>query len=119
MWGRVKREILIVVPEKEMVPRCSLQLASEIRPSTPSTEQRSDGFLKYVVQRERMEERSQSIRGAGKEGKFVKKVTADMFLRRRLKQTLSDMVEVESGRHEREFFTAFVRLDFKTDKAGG
>lgn len=41
-------ESVFVAAEKEMVPRCLLQLSSEKRPCTPVTVQGCDEFLKYV-----------------------------------------------------------------------
>lgn len=48
-----------------MIPWGFLQLASEMRPYTPSTEQGADGFMKYAVETEIMEERWESIMGSG------------------------------------------------------
>lgn len=41
--------------ESEMAPRCSLRLASEMKPFTLWREQGSDKFLKYVVHRKTLE----------------------------------------------------------------
>lgn len=43
---------MFVVAKKKMVPRCPLQLASEMKPFMPSTDQEADEFLKYVVEKE-------------------------------------------------------------------
>lgn len=48
---------MLVVVEKRMVLRCSLQLAFEMRPSTPWAVQRTDDFLEYVEETEIVEER--------------------------------------------------------------
>lgn len=47
---------VFVLGEKKMDPGCSLQLASDMRPCTQSTKQRSDDVLRYVVKTEIMEE---------------------------------------------------------------
>lgn len=83
-----------VVAEKETVPRCSVQLASGMKSYTPSTEQGSDKFLKYVVERAIMEDSWKSIWGAGKSMGCVEEVAMDICLGRPMKQTLSDMVGV-------------------------
>lgn len=46
-----KERILFVLEEKKMTPRRFLQLTSEMRLYTPSTEQRSSECSKYVADR--------------------------------------------------------------------
>lgn len=61
----MREKSLFVLEKKEMVPRCSLGLALELRPCTPSTDYGTDKFWKYVEERELVEERRELIRSAG------------------------------------------------------
>lgn len=67
----------------EMSPWCSLQLAREMRPYTPSTEQKNDDLLKYVVKEEIIEQSWKLIRSAGNKEKCVEKMETDICFRRR------------------------------------
>lgn len=64
--GESGEEGVLVLAEKEMTTRCPMQLASEIRQYTPSTDQKSVEFLKYIAARKILEDRQDSIRTAGK-----------------------------------------------------
>lgn len=55
-----------MVTEKEMAPWYPSQLGSEMRLYRPLTDQKADGFLKYVVQREILEDQWESISSARK-----------------------------------------------------
>lgn len=48
---------MFVEGKKRMVLQCPLQPASRVRPYTPSAEQESDDFLKFMVERGIEEER--------------------------------------------------------------
>lgn len=52
---------VVGVGRKQMFPRRPLQLASDMRPYTQSTEPESDEFSKYVVETELMEKRPKSV----------------------------------------------------------
>lgn len=54
--GESKEDSKLVVEGKKMVPRCPFQVASKMRPYTPLSKQRSNEFLKYVMEREKMKE---------------------------------------------------------------
>lgn len=91
--GNEERSI-VVIADKETILLCPLQLALEMRPHTPWTDQRADEFLTYTVEKESMEDRRESIRSARKVENCVKMVAKDTFLRQRMKQKLSGMIEV-------------------------
>lgn len=61
---------------------------------TTSTKERSNEFLKCAGQREVMQNVSEPVKSGGKKVKCEKRVRGEMCLRQRMKQTLSDMVEV-------------------------
>lgn len=62
-----KRSVFVVA-EKEMVLRCLLQQALEMRLHMPSKDQGSDEFFKYVLKREVTQHRLESIKSAGRNG---------------------------------------------------
>lgn len=89
--GESKETTVFVVREKYMAPRCRLQLELELRPYTPSRNQSSDDVSKYAVETEIMMERWKSVKTARENEEYVQDVATDMGLRRRMKQTLSDV----------------------------
>lgn len=66
---------VLVVRKKKNVPGLLLQPAPETKPYTTSTAHSCDEFLNYAVKTEMMDERSESIRTVGKNGKCVENVT--------------------------------------------
>lgn len=76
-----------------MVPRCPLEVVSEMRPYTPSTEGSTEDVLKCVVEAEVTGPNWPSISSAGKKDDSVKKVSKYMCLRQRMKQAHSGVVE--------------------------
>lgn len=73
----------------------------------PWTEQEGDVFLSYVVEREVLRERWESIKSASKEQRSVKEVARDMCLSRPMKQTPSEIVRAQEWvAPERLFFAA-------------
>lgn len=49
LWGNCAEGRVLLGGEKEVAKWWSLQMASEMKPLTPSTEQRSNELLKYAV----------------------------------------------------------------------
>lgn len=75
---------------KELVLQCSVQLASDMRPWKPWTYVRRGELLKYVAQREIIEEIQESMRAAEQKEECVEEVATSKCLKRRMKQKLSD-----------------------------
>lgn len=84
---------MFVVAENEVVPRCPLKLASEMGPYTSSTDQKTHEFLKYVVEREVVEDRWKSKSSAGRKEECVDEAARYMCLRRGMERTLRNMVK--------------------------
>lgn len=106
-----------VLRGKERVLRCAFQVASRMRPYTPSPEQGSDEFLKYVVEMEIMKKRGIAKRTTGKKQKCVDEMPRDLGLKRRMKQTLSDLVRVRR-RMARDKLFALLRTTRLQDGGG-
>lgn len=50
--GEIGEESVFVVGDKEMVPRCPVEVASELNMFTPSTKGGGDELFKFVVEME-------------------------------------------------------------------
>lgn len=83
-----------MVAEKKMVPQCRLQLESEMRPYTPSTEEGTDDFFGVCDEEGDFGGQVGIEKECWKEKKCVEKMAINMCLKRQMKWTLNNMVGV-------------------------